>query len=184
MGKIEDKQVKTKRNRIITIKTALPEQAEKLLVYTKQILFESAYLLTTPQEFTMTLDRQKQWLSQMLNNPNKLVIIAEYNNEIIGLLDFHNGNKKRIEHQGMFGMSVRKEFQQEGIGRALLNTLIEWVKTNPAIEKIGLEVLSKNTNAIQLYRKLGFIEEGRKRRAIKLNDNTYDDIILMGYFVE
>jgi RimJ/RimL family protein N-acetyltransferase len=44
------------------------------------------------------------------------------------------------------------------------------------------QVFEDNIPAISLYRKFGFIEEGRKRKAIKTN-NGYKDIILMGKFL-
>ncbi|CAM5222958.1 hypothetical protein UACE39S_06348 [Ureibacillus acetophenoni] len=118
----------------------------------------------------------------MLEDNGKLAILAEYQGNIIGFLDFHNGGKKRTQHQGEFGMSVAEAFRNQGVGRALLKCLLDWAKDHPLIEKVCLEVFAENTNAIALYKKFGFVEEGRKQKAIKVSDEKYHDLILMAYF--
>ncbi|MEK6454291.1 N-acetyltransferase [Caldifermentibacillus hisashii] len=81
-------------------------------------------------------------------------------------------------------MSVAQEYRNLGVGRALLKILLNWAKDNPIIEKVYLEVFAKNTAAIALYKKSGFIEEGRKVKGVKIDQQTYDDILLMAQFVE
>lgn len=56
---------------------------------------------------------------------------------------------------------------------------IEWASAHPVIEKIGLGVFSNNAGAINLYKKLGFVEEGRRVREIKIGTDDYVDSILM-----
>jgi len=61
----------------------------------------------------------------------------------------------------------------------LLEKLLKWAELNPYIEKISLGVFSTNESAIALYKKMGFVEEGRKINEIKLNDKQYIDDVLM-----
>jgi RimJ/RimL family protein N-acetyltransferase len=51
------------------------------------------------------------------------------------------------------------------------------------IEKIGLSVFATNLDAIRLYKRLGFVEEGRQPREIKLGPGEYADNVLMYRFV-
>ncbi len=81
-------------------------------------------------------------------------------------------------------MSVKNGFRGQGIGTALLAALLDWAKENPLIEKVCLEVVADNTNAIRLYQKFGFVEEGVKKKAAKIDDGTYWDLILMARFVK
>jgi RimJ/RimL family protein N-acetyltransferase len=184
MGKVELKQCMMKNGEKFVLRTALPEDAEKLLIFSKTIISEEPYLLTTEKEFKITVEQQKQFIRQLYDDNAKLAVLVEDDREIIGTLDFHNGHKQRIKHQGSFGMSVKKDFRNQGVGKVLLNELLDWAKKNPSIEKVCLEVFSDNTNAINLYRSFGFVEEGRKTKAIKINEQTYYDLILMAYFVK
>ncbi|WP_250159645.1 GNAT family N-acetyltransferase [Bacillus toyonensis] len=49
-----------------------------------------------------------------------------------------------------------------GIGSKLLSHFIEWAKEQEGLEKICMDVFSNNERAINLYKRLGFKEEGRK----------------------
>jgi len=81
--------------------------------------------------------------------------------------------------QGSFGMSVHPKFQGLGIGKMMLEILLEWAQKNPRIETVRLRVHAKNDIAMALYRQCGFSEEGREIKAVKLRDGSYDDVILM-----
>jgi len=72
----------------------------------------------------------------------------------------------------------------EGVGTALLKSLIGWAKENHVIEKVTLEVFVTNEAAIRLYRKMGFLEEGRRVRHVKIADGKYVDVIVMYVFVK
>jgi RimJ/RimL family protein N-acetyltransferase len=183
MGEIQTKQFMTKSGKKFVVRTALPRDADKVVTFIKTVIGEAPYLLTTEAEFKVTGEQQKQLLQQMLDDNGKLAILAEYDGEIIGFLDFHNGHRQRIKHQGSFGMSVKKDFRNQGVGKALLTVLLDWAKENPLIEKVCLEVFADNTNALRLYRNFGFVEEGLKTKAIKIDEQTYYDLILMAYFV-
>jgi RimJ/RimL family protein N-acetyltransferase len=70
-----------------------------------------------------------------------------------------------------------------GMGTLLLQALIDWAEAHPAIEKLSLAVLATNTAAIGLYRRFGFIEEGRRPREVKLGPDEYVNDVLMYRFV-
>lgn len=184
MGFIQSKQFFTKNGESMTIRTALPEDAEKVLRFNQTIISEAPFLLTTVAEFKITYEQEKQFLKQIYDDYCKLAILAEYQGNIIGFLDFHNGHKKRIQHQGSFGMSVGDKFRNQGVGKAMLTLLLAWATENPIIEKVCLEVFAENMNAISLYAKVGFVEEGRKIKAIKVNEYIYYDLISMAYFTK
>ena len=184
MGNIQVQRFNFKNGEEFIIRTALPSDAEKVLHYIKAIFNESKYMLTTADEFQMTVEQERTFLENMYSQPGMLGIIAEYHNEIIGFLNFQNGHKKRTQHIGEFGMSVEKRFRHQGVGQKLLSTLLNWAEKNPVIEKVCLEVFDQNTNAIKLYEKMGFFEEGRKKRNIKISENEYYDIICMAKFTK
>ncbi|PEL51659.1 N-acetyltransferase [Bacillus toyonensis] len=112
----------------------------------------------------------------MLNAASKALINAPY------MLSTVEGVKKMSVDAIQKTLKAYHENPNYGIGRALLETLINWAKNNSKIEKVCLEVMEDNLGAIQLYKNLGFFEEGRKAKGVKLDDG-YQNLILMALFV-
>ncbi len=44
-------------------------------------------------------------------------------------------------------MSVNKVWRNQGVGKALLEALIEWAEREPLLEKLRLEVFATNEHA-------------------------------------
>ena len=65
-----------------------------------------------------------------------------------------------------------------GIGTALLREVLNAAEV-AGYEQAELEVVSTNTPAIGLYRKLGFEVIGTMPRAMKYADGSYADFLLM-----
>jgi RimJ/RimL family protein N-acetyltransferase len=136
-------------------------------------------VLTTVDEYTITLENEKVWINNLNENPQSNVLIAELDNQIAGLLFFIPNIKIKNAHTGEVGISVHPNFQGMGIGRVLLETLLAWAKGNAIIEKVYLNVFATNKHAIKLYKDLGFIEEGRSIKAVKQVTGEYIDTIQM-----
>ncbi|MEO8970550.1 MAG: GNAT family N-acetyltransferase [Ktedonobacteraceae bacterium] len=176
--------VRSKGGSMVMIRTALPTDAVHILEHVHAVFAEEGFTLSTLDDFHNTVEQEAAWLQMHLDNPGKIVIVAEREGQIIGLLNFHSGERKRIVHLGELGMSVSKAWRNRGIGRALLSTLILWAQQHPLIEKVCLEVFANNAGAIALYTSLGFQAEGRLKREIKLGPGEYVDTIRMALFVK
>ena len=70
------------------------------------------------------------------------------------------------------------------MGTSLLQAALDWAESSPLVEKVCLEVFAINEPAIRLYKKLGFIEEGRRARDIKRGPDDYVDTVMMYRFVK
>ncbi|WP_442511716.1 GNAT family N-acetyltransferase [Novipirellula sp. SH528] len=61
---------------------------------------------------------------------------------------------------GLFGMWVAPEARQQGIGAALVHTVIEWAQ-NENYRRLILDVANSNIQAIRLYESCGFVPTGK-----------------------
>ena len=109
---------------------------------------------------------------------------TEAEGAVVGSLDFATPPLRRMRHAGRLGISVEVGWRERGIGRLLLETLLEWARAHPIIEKVTLGVLSTNARALHLYQSLGFVEEGRSPRAFRFGPGEYVDDVLMYQFVK
>lgn len=184
MSMIEPTKLTLRSQQSVTIRTATPEDAQAVLGYTQEVLGEAPYLLTTREEFTKTVEDQRQFLASYLEHPHHLALLAEVDGEVIGFLNFQNGHRKRIAHQGELSMSLLRQWRGQGVGRALAEQLIQWAQKNPLLEKLTLDVFLENHPAVTLYERVGFVKEGIQRKAIKMEDGTYHSLIRMALFLD
>jgi RimJ/RimL family protein N-acetyltransferase len=171
-----------KQGGTFVVRSAKEDDAGVLIEHAKSVLTEALFGVSQVDEFTFTLEQEREWIRQHNESPSDLVLVAEASGSVVALLFFESGPRKRQAHRGSLHMSVERAWRGKGVGEGLLNVLMAWAKENPLIEKVGLSVLSSNTRAIGLYKKLGFIEEGRRPREIKMGPGEYVDEILMFRF--
>ncbi len=81
------------------------------------------------------------------------------------------------------GMAILDGFRGRGIGTRLLEVGIAWARRAGA-HKVALEVWPHNDRAIGLYRKMGFVEEGRLRRHYRRRNGELWDAVVMGLVLE
>lgn len=184
MEKIKSYSFKSKHGETVAIRTADVIDARQILELSKTVVAEDIYQLLTLKELDLTVTSEENWIVSHRDHPNRIILVAEIDDEIVGLLDFSNGNRDRTAHAGEFGMSMAKAYRGIGIGTELLKCLINWAQLNETLEKINLTVHSNNHRARNLYERMGFIIEGIKKKEIKYEDGHYVDAVLMGRSVK
>jgi RimJ/RimL family protein N-acetyltransferase len=80
---------------------------------------------------------------------------------------------------GELGMMVTREWRGRGVGSALVAAAIAWSREQ-GLHKLTLSVFPHNEPAIALYRKFGFVEEGRRVKQIRRSSGELWDLIEMG----
>ncbi|CAM3667120.1 GNAT family N-acetyltransferase [Aeromicrobium ponti] len=166
------------------IRDAQVEDAETILDLEKSVFSEREYFIALPEELEKTpIQKQRQWIRNILENEKETLIVAKEKGVVVGWIVFKSQEKKRLSHTGSITMLVSKNFRGMGIGEILLKALLSWAEKNPFVEKVSLGVFSNNHRAISLYKKMGFLEEGRKIKEFKLSEHEYIDDILMCKFV-
>ena len=80
---------------------------------------------------------------------------------------------------GEFGMLVDRDWRGRGVGAALVRAAIGLAREQ-GLHKLSLEVFAHNAAGIALYRKCGFVEEGRRIRQYRRASGELWDTIVMG----
>jgi len=169
----------TKNGTPYIVRQVAEDNAENLIAYSKTVFASTNQVLTTLEEYTITVADEKTWINNINKSSNSKLLIAEMEGRIVGFLFFIGQQKVKIAHVGELGINVHPDYQGMGIGRALMEILIEWANSHSLIEKIVLQVFATNHKAISLYQSLGFEEEGRFVKAIKQQDGEYVDVVQM-----
>src|SRR5205823_8804205 len=111
---------------------------------------------------------------------NGVVLVALIEEAVVGWCDITPASFEGMIHVGRLGMGVKAGFRGQGIGKALLTAALERA-FRQGLERVELEVFRSNTSAVQLYETHGFLREGVKVGARKL-DGMVDDILLFAAF--
>ena len=159
----------------LLIRNAEAKDAEEIILMVKQVIDETGFFPRTAEEFNVTVEQEIDYIKS-----TALFLLVEIDGKIVGSVTLDRSHLIKLNHIVTLGITILKEYCGLGIGSLLMEKVIEWTKSN-GVEKIELEVFENNTSAIMLYKKFGFVEEGRKRKYIKTKEG-YQDMILMGRF--
>jgi ribosomal protein S18 acetylase RimI-like enzyme len=102
-------------------------------------------------------------------------LVADAGTEIVGSI-----HVEASRHGfGEIAMAVAREWRGRGVGSALMASAIEWARRRD-LHKLSLAVFAHNAAAIGLYRKVGFVEEGRRVKHFRRASGELWDAIEMG----
>ncbi len=135
--------------------------------------------------FPVTVEIENKWYQNYLDNNDNSRI--NFSIEIIGskvLAGYiYLNDIDWISRHCQFGIMIGKsEHQGKGFGSDAMNILFNYAFECLNLRKICLEVASYNNNAISLYKKTGFSNEGILKEHLYLN-GRHHDIILMSLFL-
>ncbi|MCR4263111.1 MAG: GNAT family N-acetyltransferase [Candidatus Roizmanbacteria bacterium] len=157
------------------------EDLDELLFYINELSKEDTYIRFSGE--VISRDSEKKFLDKTVDNIMKgdaVMVCAFINNHLIGVsgIERNTENKQRSRHIGDFGISLRKDFRGNGIGRVLLQTVLAESKKLPNLAMTALSVFATNIAAQKLYISGGFIIYGRLPGGV-LHRGKYVDLISM-----
>ncbi len=104
-------------------------------------------------------NKQKENILKRIKSRKEIFLVAEENNEIMGLVDgYIIDNNNHIEKVGYLDhLCVFKEYRKHGVGKRLIEEFTNKMK-NKNVVYLKLNAFENNLPAIELYKKLGFEE--------------------------
>ncbi|KAJ6138919.1 hypothetical protein N7471_005405 [Penicillium samsonianum] len=119
---------------------------------------------TNPSTETQTLDRPAQNSKPVPIGHLSLFSVA-------GPTQAHHRN-------ATIGISLADGFRGKGYGGEAINWALDWAFQHAGLHRVSIGALSFNHNALKLYRKLGFVDEGRERESVYYRRAWHDGINL------
>lgn len=149
------------------VRPAQPEDAEELALLYAAVAAERIYIGGEPP---VDLDERARRFREHEDGH----FVAAADDELVGQL-------AAFSHRGVgeLGMMVADGWRGRGVGSALMDAALAWSREQQ-LHKLTLEVWPHNEAAIALYRKFGFVEEGRRVKHHRRANGELWDSILMG----
>ncbi len=123
-----------------------------------------------------SVEERREWLSR--SPPGTHSLVAESDGRVVGQLGLHTTTNPRRRHCASIGMAVHDDFQGQHVGSALMMAMIELADRWLDLRRIELQVYADNAAAVHLYKKFGFVIEGRLR-AYAYRSGAYADAYAM-----
>ncbi len=144
----------------ITVRKAETKDALCIVEAEREIAQEPGCFCSQPSELDETA------VIQTINSPQSIYLVAEHEGQIIGHAFLETYTLQSLRHVADLNIAVHLGWQNKGIGRKLLENIIQQAKKSAVIEKIQLNVRASNIPAISLYKKMEFQEEGRLKNRV------------------
>ena len=109
-------------------------------------------------------------------------VVAEEGGAVVGHAYLEPFEMIANAHVFRLAVAVGPAYVGRRIGRMLLLDLLAWAAADPRVAKVELLVRASNERARRLYRSLGFVDEGRFQRRIRLPDGSFVDDVAMAWF--
>jgi RimJ/RimL family protein N-acetyltransferase len=170
-----------KDGRKVSLRTLKWEDLDDLLDFINSLVEEGANILRTEK---VSRDEEIDWLSGVFKRLEKgdiFCVAAEVDGHLVANSEVIRGTGYS-RHVGFIGIAIKKGFRGIGIGTEMMKALEEHAR------KIGLKVLTlsvfaNNQHAINLYKKMGFVETGLVPKRF-FKDGSYIDEIIMAKMLE
>ncbi|WP_456370760.1 N-acetyltransferase family protein [Geoglobus sp.] len=153
-------------------------EGEKYCFVYKWLSEVSDFLYFTPNEDRIEEDRKR--FQERLKSGVVVVAVTE-DGKVVGQCWLIKPESPKVSHVAGLGIAVARDYQKTGIGRALLKKA-EDVARSTGIEKIEVEVVKENIPSLSLFRKMGYQEEGTRKKKFNHNGRLYD-VVLLGKFL-
>lgn len=125
--------------------------------------------------------RSEDFIINMDSNNHQLVAVAKTQSGediIIGTVGLIVNANPRTRHSGSIGIMIHKDYQNMGVGTALIQAIIDIADNWLMLIRVELGVFEDNERAIHLYEKFGFEKEGLKRLAAVRNGKYENEYIM------
>ncbi|WP_299986001.1 GNAT family N-acetyltransferase [uncultured Ruegeria sp.] len=114
------------------------------------------------------------------DHPDRLQMIAEHNGEMLGFVEvLTRFATPRANHSATLSLlATRRDKQHQGVGSALLETVIRQCRVHWGLRRLDLIVWEDNTQAIWLFEQNGFQREGRLRDYVRSGGEFRDALAM------
>ena len=170
---------KLKNGQTVIIRKPSVEDAEGIINLISTADSETKFLARNVGEFNVTVEQEKAFITNILNDDDAAWFVVENEGKIVGHCSVGLVSKyERYRHRAEVTFVVLKDFCGLGLGGRLMQQCIEWCKAKN-VTQIELDVVSGNKRAIKMYEGFGFKVTGTIPKAMQYKDGSFADKLYM-----
>ncbi len=118
----------------------------------------------------------QSYAARLGNDKTRAFTLGAFRDDrLVGAVTCDHDPRIKVQHIGhIIGMMVYDHEQGSGVGRALLDALIERASADADLHQLTLNVTAGNAVAERLYERSGFVRYGTLPRAIRVGGRFFD----------
>jgi RimJ/RimL family protein N-acetyltransferase len=160
---------------MIKIRELREQDAAEFLALCKRLDEETSFMLLEPGERMTTTAEQGDLIRNILSKENQTILVAETDGRLVGYIAGLGGDYRRNRHKVDIVIGILLDYSGQGLGMRLFTTLEDWARAHN-LHKLELTVMVHNERAISLYKKMGFVVEGRIVDSLFVNGRYVDEL--------
>ena len=127
--------------------------------------------------------QQEAWFQSISTSRTSRRYVARRRSDDVFVGIFRIDRFDPLNRNALVGADVMPELRGQGYAAEMFHYFFHYLFDECGLHRLALVTLETNAPAIALYRKLGFVEEGRERQAI-FRDGRFQDLIAMGLLAD
>jgi RimJ/RimL family protein N-acetyltransferase len=159
----------------VEIRPARPGDVRSMLAMLSEVAGERRFIRTERVDRERARHVRRRFRRSW--TPDRADIVAVADGRVVGHLGAAREEGPVTAHVASLGMAVARDWRGRRVGAALLSEAFRWGRW-AGVEKLALTVYPGNEAARGLYRKFGFIEEGRLVAHSKKSYGYEDEIVM------
>lgn len=138
---------------------------------------ESTMMMYEPGERRTTVETMRKHIRVIREVDNSAIFVVEAEARLAGYIEAAGGCFNRNKHSATIIIGILQEFSGRGLGTRLFNHMEAWA-WRQGLHRLELTVMTHNTAAIALYKKMGFVEEGVRRCSLQVDGEWIDEFTM------
>ena len=177
--RIEPVERRTPDGRVYSVRAGRAGDTGRVLDHAWKVHTEECEaFITEADEIVLTAEQLRGTLRRMREADNSMFLLAEADKVVIGTLSVEGGLYRKVKHNAVLGISVRREWRRQSVARALLEVAQRAARESGILRRLTLTVFETNEPAVRLYESLGYRVEGRRRGGVRLSSGYVDELIM------
>lgn len=162
----------------LAVQEASPGDAAEILQFLGIASGESNYLASTPEDFKMTVDQEREYLQNQAAAAHSVTLAGKVEKRVVAIGSLATPRQARCAHTSEVSLLVSRVYWGQGVGAAMLESLLQYARQDGTLRLLHLGAREDNLRALGLYRRFGFEVAGRLKHFFYVDGRYYDQILM------
>lgn len=166
--------------REITFRLMSAEDRERVLQFSQSLPEDDLIFLRMDISRPEVVD---EWLQRIANRRTLTVLAFNESNDVIGYASLHHNELLWTRHLGEIRLFVRREYRTIGLGKRLLNEMLQ-IASQQHLTRLIVNIPRDQPYVRQMLERMGFQVEALLTDWLMARDGRMHDLLIMSHHVD